>query len=354
MPPEQDEKTEPATQKRREDSREKGQVAKSREVTSVAVLVAGITYFYFFSSSMGNSLLNMTRHFFLAASTQVETPDAVQKALLEAAFGLGHVILPLMGFVILFSVASQIFQFGFLFSPKALVPKMSKLNPLEGVKRLLGKQGWMELFKSLAKVVLVGYVGYITLHEAWVLLPQLTQMEAPGILAQFVNIAMKIAIRCAAVLILLAALDYAFQRYSFEQNIKMTKDEVKQEFKQREGDPLVKSRVRQVQREISRKRMMSSIPKADVVITNPTHFAIVIQYDGENMEAPTVVAKGRGFIAQKIKEIAKENNVPIVENKPLARALYQAVQVDEVIPAEFYKAVAEVLAYVYSLNRTAA
>ncbi|MFP6870477.1 MAG: flagellar biosynthesis protein FlhB [Nitrospinota bacterium] len=354
MPPDQDEKTEPATQKRREDSREKGQVAKSREVTSVAVLAAGIAYFHYFGASMGNSLLKTARYFFTAASTQVETPDAALKALLEAAMGLGNAILPLMVLVIVFSLASQILQFGFLFSPKALVPKFSKLNPLEGVKRLLGKQGWMDLFKSIAKIALVGYVGYFTIREAWVLLPQLTQMEAHGILVQFADIALKIAIRCAAVLIILAAIDYAFQRYSFEQSIKMTKDEVKQEFKQREGDPLVKSRVRQIQREISRKRMMSSVPEADVVITNPTHFAIAIQYDREKMEAPMVVAKGRGFVAQKIREVAEEHNIVIVENKPLARGLYQAVQVGEAIPGDFYKAVAEVLAYVYTLNRAAA
>jgi flagellar biosynthetic protein FlhB len=156
------------------------------------------------------------------------------------------------------------------------------------------------------------------------------------------------------VLVLIAALDYGFQRYSHEQNMKMTKDEVKQEFKQREGDPMVRARVRQVQREMSRKRMMSSVPDADVVITNPTHYAVAIKYDREEMEAPLVVAKGMGFIAQKIREVAGENDVPLVENKPLARGLYKSVQVGDVVPVEFYKAVAEVLSYVYTLNRRAA
>ncbi|MEE9240565.1 MAG: EscU/YscU/HrcU family type III secretion system export apparatus switch protein, partial [bacterium] len=227
-------------------------------------------------------------------------------------------------------------------------------NPLEGAKRLVGKQGWMDLFKSIAKIILVGLVGYITILDAWVYLPHFSQMGASAFLGEFMDIGLKIAIRCATVLVFIAGIDYAFQRYSYEQSIKMTKDEVKQEYKQREGDPLVKSRVRQVQREISRKRMMSSVPKADVVITNPIHFAVAIQYDREKMEAPILVAKGRGFIAQKVREIAKEHDIPVVENKPLARGLYKAVQVGQVIPEEFYKTVAEVLAYVYALKNKAA
>ncbi len=354
MPPEQDEKTEPATPKRREESREKGQVSKSREVTSVAVLLAGIVYFNYFGDSMARTLMNLMRFFFQAASGRIESSNEVYHLVMEASFRMGVAILPLMGMVILFSIASQALQFGLLLAPKALIPKFSKLNPLEGVKRLLGKQGWMDLFKSVAKVLLVGYVAYFTLSESWALLPPLAQMSPATVMAQFMDIAMKIAIRCAAVLIVVAAIDYAFQRYSYEQGIKMTKDEVKQEYKQREGDPLVKSRVRQVQREMSRKRMMSSIPQADVVITNPTHYAIAIEYDREDMEAPVVVAKGRGYVALKIRELAKENGIPLFENKPLAQGLYKVVRIGEIIPAEFYKAVAEILAYVYSIDKKAA
>ncbi|MEE9240595.1 MAG: flagellar biosynthesis protein FlhB [bacterium] len=354
MPPDQDEKTEPATPKRREESREKGQVSKSREVTSVAVLLAGIVYFNYFGGSMARTLMNLMRFFFQAASGRIESSNELYHLVIEAVFRMGVAILPLMGMVILFSIASQALQFGLLLAPQALMPKFSKLNPLEGVKRLLGKQGWMDLFKSVAKVLLVGYVAYFTLSESWALLPPLSQMPPATVMAQFMDIAMKIAIRCAAILIVLAAIDYAFQRYSYEQGIKMTKDEVKQEYKQREGDPLVKSRVRQVQREMSRKRMMSSIPQADVVITNPTHYAIAIEYDREDMEAPVVVAKGRGYVAQKIRELAKENDIPLVENKLLAQGLYKMVRIGEIIPAEFYKAVAEILAYVYSIDKKAA
>jgi flagellar biosynthetic protein FlhB len=327
---------------------------KSREVTSVAVLVAGVVYFSFFAGQMGTTLMKLTRFFFTEAAIRDDSPENLFRIFLEAAQGVGWAIMPLLLTVVIFSLSSQIFQFGFLFSPKAMKPKFNKLNPLEGAKRLLGKQGWMDLFKSLAKVALVGYVGYITIVEVWAYLPNFSQMDPLEFLTEFTSIALKIAIRCAAILIFLAALDYAFQRYSHEQSIKMTKEEVKQEYKQREGDPQVKGRIRQVQREISRKRMMSAIPEADVVITNPTHFAVAIQYNRAEMEAPVLVAKGRGFIAQKVREIAKENDVPIVENKPLARGLYKAVQVGQAIPAEFYKAVAEVLAYVYTLKNKAA
>ncbi|MEE9276194.1 MAG: EscU/YscU/HrcU family type III secretion system export apparatus switch protein, partial [bacterium] len=238
--------------------------------------------------------------------------------------------------------------------PQALVPKFNKLNPLEGVKRLIGKQGWMDLFKSLAKVGTVGYVAFFSIQEVWFLLPQLSQMTPAAIMGHFFEIAMRIALRSTIVLIFIAGLDYAFQRFAFEKSIMMSKDEVKQEHKQREGDPLVKSRVRQIQREISRKRMMAAVPKADVVITNPTHYAIAVQYDRAEMNAPVVVAKGKGFLAQRIREKAKESDVPVVEDKLLARSLYGAVPVGAAIPVEFYKTVAEILAYVYSLKRRAA
>lgn len=350
MPPEQDEKTEPATDKRREEARKKGQVVKSMEVTSVAILLAGIVYFANFGSYLGRSLMNIMRFYFAEAAVHQETADDLIEILKNAGGGVGWTIMPLLAIVILFSLTSQMFQFGFLFAPQAVIPKFNKLNPLEGAKRLVGKQGWMDLFKSLAKIALVSYVAYITIMEVWTYLPHFSQMSPFGFLSEFMNVGMKIAIRCAAVLIFIAAIDFAFQKYSHEQSLKMTKDEVKQEYKQREGDPMVKGKIRQMHREISRKGMMSSIPEADVVITNPKHFAVAIKYDRQEMEAPVLVAKGKGFIAQKVREFAKENAVPIVENKPLARGLYKSFQVGQVIPAEFYMAVAEVLAHVYTLK----
>jgi len=354
MAAEKDDKTEPATQRRREEVREKGQVAKSREVASVAILAAAVVYFYFFTGATGESVARMTRHFFQAASVRLETPDDFLSLLIIAVESAAWALLPLLGFVAVFSVLAHVVQFGLIFAPEALAPKMSRMNPLEGLKRLVGKQGWMDLFKSLGKVALVGYVGYLTVSEAWPGLPKLSQTPPAEILAFLLDFATKIIVRSTMVLLFLAAVDYAFQRYAFEQNIKMSKDEVKQEYKQREGDPLVKARVRQVQRDMSRRRMMAAVPKADVIITNPTHYAVAVLYVRGEMEAPMVVAKGRGFIAQRIREIAEEHGVPQIENKPLARGLYRAVQIGQAIPAEFYKAVAEILAYVYTLKREAA
>jgi flagellar biosynthetic protein FlhB len=354
MPAEKDDKTEPATPRKREEVREKGQVAKSREVTSVAVLIAAVVYCYFFTGITGDVLSRATRHFFQGASVRMESQEDLFSLLVVALEAAAWALAPLLGFVVIFSVLAHVIQFGLLFAPEALMPKMNRINPMEGLKRLVGKQGLMDLFKSLGKIALVGYVGYLTVAEAWPDLPKLSQMPPAAILAFLLTFGTKIILRSTLVLIFLAAVDYAFQRYSFEQNIKMSKDEVKQEYKQREGDPLVKARVRQVQREISRRRMMAAVPKADVVITNPTHYAVAILYVRGEMEAPMVVAKGRGFIAQRIREVAEENDVPLVENKPLARGLYRAVQIGQAIPAEFYKAVAEILAYVYTLKREAA
>lgn len=354
MAVEKDEKTEPATQKRREDSRKKGQVAKSREVTSVAVLMAGIVYFYFFSSYLANQLQEMALFFFQGAGQREIGPDDLFIIGMHAIQSIGLVVMPLVGLVAFFAVAAHVLQFGLLFAPEAAMPKFNKLNPLEGVKRITGKQGWMDLFKSLAKVALVTYVCVVTIGDAWGFLPELTQLSPAEILSKFWDIALTIAIRSAAILVILAALDYAFQRYEYENNLKMTKEEVKQEYKQREGDPLVKMRIRQVQREISRRRMMSEVPKADVIITNPTHYAIAILYDRIEMEAPTVIAKGKGFIALRIKEIAEEHDVPKVEDKLLAQGLYKNVPLGGVVPLDFYKAVAEVLAYVYKLKKKVA
>ena len=354
MPAEQDDRTEPATQRRREEVREKGQVAKSREVTSVAVLLAAVLYFHFFAAHTGASIATVARHFFQGAGARVETPEDLFAIVSTMAQGIGLALAPLLGFVAALSILAHVVQFGLLFAPEALAPKMSRLNPLEGLKRLVGKQGWMDLFKSLGKVALVGYVGWVTIEEALPLLPNLSQMPPALILEVLLTFAMKIAVRAFLILLLLAGVDYAFQRYAFERNIMMSKDEVRQEYKQREGDPLVKARIRQVQRDMTRRRMMAAVPKADVVITNPTHYAVAVLYVRGEMEAPVVVAKGRGFIAQRIREVAGEHDVPLYESRPLARGLYRAVEVGQSIPVEFYKAVAEILAYVYTLKRKAA
>jgi len=208
----------------------------------------------------------------------------------------------------------------------------------------------MELGKSVFKILVITYVAYLAMEKELVYLPRLMEMSAEGILSVIGWSSFRIIRNILAVLLVLAAADYAFQRWDFEKSIKMTKQEVKEEMKQMEGDPQIKSRVRSVQRDLARRRMMEAVPKADVVITNPTSLAIALSYVSSDMKAPEVVAKGSGFVAEKIREIAKSNNVPIVENKPLARAMYEVVEIGDEIPGDFYKTVAEVLAYVYKLK----
>ncbi|MBT3342328.1 MAG: EscU/YscU/HrcU family type III secretion system export apparatus switch protein, partial [Gemmatimonadetes bacterium] len=226
-----------------------------------------------------------------------------------------------------------------------------RISPLSGIKRIFSKKGLVELAKSLFKVFVVGLVTYLTLTSAADGIFAFMQMNVSQIFDLSTDLVFDLGVRLVLLLLFMAILDYAFQRFDYEQSMKMTKQEVKQELKQQEGDPMIRSRVRSLQREMSQKRMMSDVGEADVVVTNPTHLAIAIKYDAENMHAPVILAKGQRLVAQRIKELAREAGVPLVENKPLARALFKAVQVGEQIPEELFRATAEVLAFVFQLKR---
>jgi flagellar biosynthetic protein FlhB len=242
---------------------------------------------------------------------------------------------------------TNIAQVGFHFSTEALAPKWDKLNPLNGMKRLVSKQGAFETFKGIVKITLVGWIAYAQITDQIPTLISASQSNLVTFLSAVGELCWQIAIRIASLLFVLAIVDFAYQKFEFEKNMKMTHQEMKQEIKQQDGDPMVKQRIRQKQKAISQKRMMQKVPTATVVVTNPTHFAVALFYESGSMTAPRVVAKGQDFVAQKIKQIALENEVPLVENVALARALYSEVEIDRDIPAELYKAVAEVLAFVY-------
>ncbi|MDX1778625.1 MAG: EscU/YscU/HrcU family type III secretion system export apparatus switch protein, partial [Thermodesulfobacteriota bacterium] len=231
-----------------------------------------------------------------------------------------------------------------------IAPKFSKLDPLKGFARMFSKQALVELIKSIFKVIIVGCVTYFTVKGELEEIVPLMDKEIWSVMSYIGSVCFKILLRTSWVLIVLAIVDYVFQKWDFKQEAKMTKQEVKDEFKQREGDPLIKSRVRQAQREMAKKRMMEAVPKADVVITNPVHLAIALEYNTQNMSAPQLTAKGSRLVAERIKAIAQEHNIPIVENKPLAQALFKGVEIGQEIPTVFYKAVAEVLSYVYRLK----
>jgi flagellar biosynthetic protein FlhB len=259
-------------------------------------------------------------------------------------------VTPLLATVFVTAILSNIMQVGFVLSGEPIKPKLSKLDPIKGLGRLFSKQSFMELFKSLLKLAIIGAVAYLTVRGEMKNLLLLGEMELNSIIAYILLTIFKIFIRCTLAMIFLVIIDYAFQKWDFEKRMKMTRKEVKDELKRTEGDPLVKSRIRSIQMQMARKRMMQAVPQADVVITNPTDLAVALKYDSSVMEAPKLLAKGSGRIAKKIKELAEEHDIPIVENKELAQGLYSSVEIGQEIPPILYQAVAEVLAYIYKLK----
>jgi flagellar biosynthetic protein FlhB len=345
-----EEKTEKPTPKKRLDVRKKGEVAKSRELPSIAVLLSGLLVLAVSVSYMNSQIhVIMERAFKIVPSKDVSLLEII--SLLQEMTGLFIIIVgPVMAAVFITAILSNIMQFGFLLSPESIRPKLSKLDPLKGFGRLFSAQSLMELSKSMLKLLIVGFISYLSVRSEMDNIPALIDMELKAIMSYILITIFKISIRCTLAMVLLAAADYAFQRWQFEKRIKMSQKEIKDEFKTTEGDPHVKSRIKSLQMEMSRKRMMQDVPKADVVITNPTHLAVALKYDGFAMNAPKLLAKGAGEIAAKIKEIANKHEIPVVENKPLARNLYASVDIGEEIPADLYEAVAEVLAYIYGLK----
>lgn len=343
------ERTEEATPRRLEEARKKGQVAKSRELPSVAVMMAGLLTLFWGSSFFFRQFQGLFEFYFsnLRFSLSVDNMSVLFWLMLK------HYLWFLWPFLlILFVVAffANYLQVGLFFSSEALIPKFSKINPLEGIKRLFSLQSWVELLKAIFKVVIVGWVAFaVIVKELPHMMPLMDQ--SPGqILLYMGNISFEIFWKSCLVMMFLAALDYLFQRWEWQRSLRMTKQEVKEEYKQTEGDPHVRARIRSIQREMARKRMMQAVPQADVVITNPTHLAVALKYESGKMAAPMVVAKGAGVIAEKIKELALKHEVPVLENKPVAQALYKLVEVGQVIPESLYHAVAEILAYVYRLK----
>ena len=344
------EKTEPATPKRLQEMRGKGQVAKSREVPSVAVLIASLLVFYFLGSTMFKQLMDLMQWMF-SCSGSLQIKESNLQWLLIELLGRGlKVVAPLLIALVAMGLVSNYLQVGFLFSFKSIAPKFSKLDPIKGFAKMFSKQTLVELVKNIFKVMIVGCVAYLTVKGELNYIVPLMDMEVWSILSYIGGVCFKIMLRTCWVLVVLALLDYVFQRWDFQQQAKMTKQEVKDEFKQREGDPLIKSRVRQAQKEMARKRMMAAVPNADVVITNPSHLAIALEYNAQQMTAPKVIAKGTRLMAERIKEVARQNQVPIMENKPLAQALFGSAEIGREIPMVFYKAVAEILSYVYRLK----
>lgn len=340
-------RTEKPTGRRIQKAREKGQVPRSREAASAAVFLGGLLVLMAFGETMLRLLETEMKQSLNLRLPAEMTISYVSTMFRDISFRCGIIVAPVMLAAVVLSVAANMMQGGLVFSAEPLGFKFEKLSPKNGIGRVFSKNGLMELGKNVVLLVMVSFICYQVVSEHLPLYPRMILMDVDRLLYWISLISYKIFIRVAVVLALVAVADFFFQKHRFLEQLKMTKQEVKEEFKDMEGDPIIKGRIRKVQREIARKRMMADVPTADVVITNPTHFAVALSYKVDSMDAPKVVAKGVGFLALKIKELAQQHNVPLVENRPLARALYKSVEIGESIPGDLYKAVAEILAYVY-------
>lgn len=329
----------------------KGQVVRSMELNSALALVFGLMILYFSGGMIAQQLSSTARSFFSDAGHIELTRNTLQDIFARVFVTIGLAIAPVAVGLMVVGLISNFAQVGFYFSFEAMAPKWSKLNPLHGIKNIFfSRRSAVEMSKGLAKMILIGLVSYFTLDSLLSDSLQLADADAQAVITYMAKGAMAVGFKASAVMLVLAGFDYAFQRFEYERSLRMTKQEVKDEYKMLEGDPQIKSRIRTIQRQIAYKRMMTDVPKADVVVTNPTHLALALKYDGVKMTAPKVVAKGADLIAQKIKEIAKQHHVPIVEDKPLAQALYKAVDIGDEVPEQLFQAVAQVLAYIYRLR----
>lgn len=345
------EKTEAPTSRRLREARQKGDVVKSQEVPSAAVLLAGLLTLYVLSDFLVQRLLITLRHYLGNANTFQIIPANMPAMTREAMIHFVILVGPLMAILFVVALVANYAQVGIIFSTEKITPKLSKINPFEGTKKLFSIQTMAQTVKSVAKLGIVGYVAYHEVDAVLAVIPTLMDQEVYAIMAFAGQVAFRIFLKAALIISLLAAADYLFQRWQFIKKMKMTKQELREEAKQTEGDPMIKGRIRSIQFAMARRRMMAEVPKAEVIITNPVRLAVALSYDPANMAAPTVVAKGAGFLAQRIKEIAREHGIPIVEDKPLAQAMYKAVKLGGIIPDNLFQAVAEVLAYVYGLKK---
>ncbi|HHW20804.1 MAG TPA: flagellar biosynthesis protein FlhB [Thermodesulfovibrio thiophilus] len=348
MPEELQERTEQATPRRKEKARQKGEVPRSRELTSIIGTWMIFLYFVF----SGTFLLGIMQHL-KNSFIRIKNPDFIGGAILtimqEEIKWFFVQFTPIAGVIIFSVLLVHFIQTGFLFTGAPLVPDISKISPLKGLKRLFSMNALFEAIKGTLKLIALGMVIYFVLKKDVNLLPLLVDMDVKTIVGLSFQKIYQLVLACLIMLTMFAGIDFAYQRWQYERNLRMTKQEIKEEFKETEGSPLVRARIRSLQREMARRRMMQEVPKADVVITNPLHFAVCIKYDSTNMHAPEIVAKGANILAERIKEIARQAGIPIYENKPLARALYK-IPVGHEIPAALYKAVAAILAAVYKIK----
>jgi flagellar biosynthesis protein FlhB len=344
-------KTEKPTPRRREKARKEGSVAKSMELNAAAVLTTASLMMIWFGSGIVLNLRHTMTTLLREMGTMEISPNSLPVYMWHGMQVMAVLLGPVFLGIMVMGIAVNVGQVGFHITPKAAAPKFSRLNPLKGFQRLFSMQSLVELGKSLLKLVLIGGIVYLAISTQFDRIYSLMEVPFEALTGEVGRLLTRIFLLASLSLIIIGILDYAYNRYEYEKSLKMTKEEVKEEAKQSEGDPKVKSKIREIMFRSSFRRMMKKLPEADVVITNPVHVAVALKYDRKRSAAPIVVAKGMRKVAERIKEIAREHDIPIIENPPLARTLFSLVEIGHEIPAELYKAVAEVLAYVYRMKR---
>lgn len=345
-------KSEEPTPHRLREARERGQVAKSREITTAFAMLLSYFVFKYFGEFMWREMTSMV------ASILEQIPNAkdfslsfVASVFLLGLRGMAFVVAPIFGVAFLAAFLAEALQTGFLFAADPLSPKLERLNPLEGLKRIFSLQGLVELFKSLIKILIVFYIAWIAIRDDLPYLVVLPNGQPWDAISLGGSICYKVAMRVGLFYVGVALLDYLYRRWEYMRGLKMTRQEIKEEYKRLEGDPMIKQRMRDMQRQVAYQRMMSAVPQADVVVTNPTHIAVALKYETKKMRAPVVLAKGERIVAEEIRMIAEEHEISVVENEPLARSVYRTTKVGQEVPPELYQAAAEVLAYVYKQKR---
>jgi flagellar biosynthetic protein FlhB len=345
-------KTEEATPKRKQEARKKGQIPKSAELNSVTVLFGLFILLNFLGGWITNELCVYLKVALGPGQlNRVLTDGNLIKLLMTHIWFLAKIFLPIGLVAMLIGVVINLAQVGPLFTLEPLKPNFNRINPISGVQRFFSPQSFAELAKSLGKLSIIFYFAYSTIKKQLPLLGQVALKSTMESVTDIWGVLYQVIMKVCLFLLALAIFDYIYHRWEYKRSIRMSKKEVRDEYKQTEGNPQIKSKIRQRQLQMATRRMMQEVPKADVVITNPTHLAVALRYDAVNMAAPIVVAKGEGVVATKIREIAAENGVALVENKPLAQAIYKTVEIGAAIPEDLFQAVAEVLAFVYRLKR---
>ena len=342
------EKTEEPTAKRRADARKKGQVGRSQELNTAFVLLIGFLVLRILWEYLYVNIAEYTIYLYTHLSQSTST-EGISELFIGIMLLLAKTAFPVMIAIMIVGLAVNVYQVGLMFSTEKMEFRLSNLNPINGFGRIFSKRSLVELVKSILKIIIIGFFLYLYLKDQIPYMPEFIFFDLPESLAMIADIIFTMAFQVIAVIMVMAAADYAYQKWQTTQDLKMSKQEVKDEFKQMEGDPQIKGKIKQKQRQMAMQRMMSEVPKADVIVTNPTHLAIALQYK-KGMIAPLVLAKGQDLVAERIKQIAREHRIIIVENKPVARALYEAVEVGGTVPAELYQAVAEIIAYVYRIK----